>query len=206
MTDPAPAPPETPPLAPPRKRNRLRYAIVAVLCLGAVGWMLVLMQKNVVFFKTVSQAVHDESRDGVRTMRIGGGVIPDSINQHSDGADFDLTEGGVTVHVHHVGNEPELFKACAPVVAEGHWSAPGSDDVRLDAPADQARRRLQAAEDRRRSAPTTRVGSGGSESAARLRPAHDRHRRLRTGARDARGRPRHRAARAARRSAGATSS
>ncbi len=115
-----------PPL-PPRKRNRLRYVIVAVLCLGAVGWMLVLMQKNVVFFKTVSQAVHDESHDGVRTMRIGGGVLPASIKQNSNGADFDLTEGGVTVHVHHTGDEPELFKDCAPVVAEGHWSAPGSD-------------------------------------------------------------------------------
>lgn len=119
---------------PPRPRNRLRYAIVAVLCLGAVAWMLVLMQKNVVFFKTVSQAVHDEAHDGVRTMRIGGGVLPQSIAQHPDGADFDLTEGGVTVHVHHVGDEPELFKACAPVVAEGHWSAAGSttfDSTRL---------------------------------------------------------------------------
>jgi cytochrome c-type biogenesis protein CcmE len=119
---------------PPRKNNRLRYAIVAVLCLGAVGWMLVLMQKNVVFFKPVSEAVHDQTHDGVRTMRIGGGVMPESIAQHTDGADFDLTEGGVTVHVHHVGSEPELFKACAPVVAEGHWSAPGSttfDSTRL---------------------------------------------------------------------------
>lgn len=115
------------PPPPPRKRNRLRYVIVAILCLGAVGWMLVLMQKNVVFFKTVSQAVHDESHDGVRTMRIGGGVLPASIKQNSNGADFDLTEGGATVHVHHTGDEPELFKDCAPVVAEGHWSAPGSD-------------------------------------------------------------------------------
>jgi cytochrome c-type biogenesis protein CcmE len=119
---------------PPRKRNRLRYAIVAVLCLGAVVWMLVLMQKNVVFFKTVSQAVHDEQHDGTKTMRIGGGVVPATITQRSDGADFDLSEGGVTVHVHHVGTEPELFKACAPVVAEGHWNAPGSttfDSTRL---------------------------------------------------------------------------
>ena len=84
--------------APPRKRNRLRYAIVAVLCLGAVAWMLVLMQKNVVFFKTVSQAVRDEPHDGTRTMRIGGGVVPATITQRTDGADFDLSEGGVTVH------------------------------------------------------------------------------------------------------------
>ncbi|MDQ1462671.1 MAG: cytochrome c-type biosis protein CcmE [Actinomycetota bacterium] len=122
------------PLVPPRKRNRLRYGIVVVVCLAAVGWMLVLLQKNVVFFKTVSEAVHDQSHDGTRTMRIGGGVLPTSIHQRGDGADFDLTEGGVTVHIHHVGNEPELFKDCAPVVAEGHWSAVGSttfDSTRL---------------------------------------------------------------------------
>jgi cytochrome c-type biogenesis protein CcmE len=126
--------PGAPVLVPPRKRHRLRYAIVAILCLGAVGWMLVLMQKNVVFFKTVSQAVHDEAHDGVRTMRIGGGVLPTSIKQHPGGADFDLTEGGITVHIHHSGDEPELFKDCAPVVAEGHWTAPGSntfDSTRL---------------------------------------------------------------------------
>ncbi|HUI48902.1 MAG TPA: cytochrome c maturation protein CcmE [Acidimicrobiia bacterium] len=117
---------DAPVLAPPRKRNRLRYAIVAVLCLGAVIWMIVLMQKNVVFFKTVSQAVHDEAHDGTRTMRIGGGVVPASISQRPDGADFALSEGGVTVQVHHTGNEPELFQACAPVVVQGHWDAPGS--------------------------------------------------------------------------------
>jgi cytochrome c-type biogenesis protein CcmE len=125
---------ESPGIAPPRKSNRLRYAIVGVLCLGAVAWMLVLMQKNVVFFKTISEAVHDQAHDGVRTMRIGGGVLPASIKQNGNGADFDLTEGGVTVHVHHSGVEPELFKDCAPVVAEGHWSALGSttfDSTRL---------------------------------------------------------------------------
>ena len=117
-----------------RHSHRLRYTVVALLCIGAVVWMLTLMQKNVVFFKTVSQAVRDEAHDGTRTMRIGGGVVPLSIEQRADGADFDLTEGGVTVHVHHIGNEPELFKDCAPVVAEGHWSAHGSttfDSTRL---------------------------------------------------------------------------
>jgi hypothetical protein len=33
--------------------------------------MIVLLQRNVVFFKTVSAAVHDQAHDGVRTMRIG---------------------------------------------------------------------------------------------------------------------------------------
>lgn len=115
-----------PRITPGRKRVRWRYVVVAGLCVVAVGWMLVLMQRNVVFFKTVSQAVHDQAHDGTRTMRIGGGVVPSSIQQHDNGVDFDLYQGGVTVHVHHTGSEPPLFKACAPVVAQGHWAAAGS--------------------------------------------------------------------------------
>jgi cytochrome c-type biogenesis protein CcmE len=113
---------------------RTRYIVAAVLCAGAVIWMLVLLQKNVVFFKPVAQAVHDQPTDGTRVMRIGGGVVPASIVRRTDGVDFKLTEGGATVSVHHIGGEPALFKDCAPVVAEGHWSAKGSttfDSTRL---------------------------------------------------------------------------
>ena len=106
----------------PRKAHRLRYTIIALLCIGAVVWMLTLMTKNVVFFKPVSQAVADRQHDGVRTMRIGGAVVPGAIHHTSDGAEFGLTQGGVTVEIIHHGTEPTLFKNCAPVVADGHWS------------------------------------------------------------------------------------
>jgi cytochrome c-type biogenesis protein CcmE len=74
-----------------------------------------------VFFKTVSVAVADRQHDGARTLRIGGAVVPGSIQRNGDGADFKLTQGGVTVVVDHHGTEPTLFKNCAPVVADGHW-------------------------------------------------------------------------------------
>ncbi len=106
----------------PRKRqHRLRYSIIALLCIGAVAWMLVLMQRNVVFYKTVSQAVADRAHDGTHTLRIGGAVLPGTIRHTADGADFDLTEGGQTVVVDHTGSQPTLFQDCAPVVAVGHW-------------------------------------------------------------------------------------
>lgn len=115
-----------PPAAAPAKRKiKWRYVVVALLCVGAVGWMLVLMQKNVVFFKPVAEAVQDQGKDGTRHLRIGGAVVPGSIQQRSDGVDFELVDKGVTVNVHHVGGEPALFKDCAPVVAEGRWAAAG---------------------------------------------------------------------------------
>ena len=116
MADPGNATP------PRRPRHRLRYSIVALLCIGAVAWMLVLMQRNVVFYKTVSEAVADRTHDGTRDMRIGGAVVPGSIHHTADGADFKLTQGGKTVLVEHHGTQPALFESCAPVVTDGHWS------------------------------------------------------------------------------------
>jgi cytochrome c-type biogenesis protein CcmE len=107
---------------PRRPRHRLRYTIIALLCIGAIVWMLTLMQRNVVFFKTVSDAVASRAHDGTRTMRIGGAVVPGSIRQSASGARFELVEGGQTVLVVHHGTEPTLFKDCAPVVADGHWN------------------------------------------------------------------------------------
>ncbi len=108
-------------IAEPRKSHRLRYTIIALLCIGAIVWMVTLMQQNVVFFKTVSEAVADRANDGDRNMRIGGAVVPGSIERTADGAQFELTQGGVTVEIIHTGTEPTLFKSCAPVVAIGHW-------------------------------------------------------------------------------------
>ena len=106
---------------PRRPSHRLRYTIIALLCIGAIAWMLTLMQKNVVFFKTVSDAVASRAQDGTRSMRIGGAVVPGSIRETASGARFELVEGGKTVLVVHRGNQPTLFKDCAPVVADGHW-------------------------------------------------------------------------------------
>jgi cytochrome c-type biogenesis protein CcmE len=105
-----------------RHSHRLRYTIVALLCIGAVVWMLTLMQKNVVFFKTVSEAVASRDSDGTRSLRIGGAVVPGSIHESASGARFELVEGGQTVLVVHRGAQPTLFKDCAPVVADGHWN------------------------------------------------------------------------------------
>src|ERR1700722_9525928 len=102
--------------------HRLRYPNIAFFCGGAVPWMITLMQKNVVFFKTVDVAVADRAHDGNREFRIGGSVVPGTITHTADGANFRLTAGGQTVWVDHTGTEPTLFKNCAPVVADGHWS------------------------------------------------------------------------------------
>ena len=88
-------------------------------------------------------------------MRIGGGVLPASIQQHTDGADFDLTEGGVTVHVHHAGERARAVQGLRAGRRRRALERARLDHVRLDAPVDQARRRLQRRPRPRRSAPPT---------------------------------------------------
>lgn len=105
-----------------RPSHKLRYTIIALLCIGAAAWMLVLMQKNVVFFKTVSEAVGERAQDRTREFRIGGAVVPGSIHRGGSGTRFELTQGGKTVTIDHRGNEPTMFKDCAPVVANGRWN------------------------------------------------------------------------------------
>ena len=102
--------------------------MLALACAGAVVWMLTLLRSNVVFFKPVSAAVADRSGDAGRTMRVGGAVVPGSIERRDEGIDFSLTEGGTTIRVHHVGSEPALFKDCAPVVAEGRWDTGAAEE------------------------------------------------------------------------------
>jgi cytochrome c-type biogenesis protein CcmE len=104
-------------------RGRGRYIVAVVICAAVVIFMLFVLQKNVVYLKTVSQAVAQRDKQGARDFRMGGSVVPGTIaSRQGGGADFELTEGGVVAKVAYSGSPPDLFKDCAPVVVEGHWS------------------------------------------------------------------------------------
>src|SRR5262245_23635162 len=101
----------------------LRWWIVAGVCLAAVAWLLaVALASNIEYFRTASEAVANRSNDGGSTLRLAGAVVPGSVHAVSGGVDFQVTDGHATVEVHHLGDPPNLFKAGAPVVVEGHWS------------------------------------------------------------------------------------
>jgi cytochrome c-type biogenesis protein CcmE len=100
---------------------RLRWGIAALVCVGAAIWMLVILQKNVVFFEPVSQAVSKRESQGDRAFKMSGAVVPGTIRTSRDDVNFELTEGGAVVDVRFSGTPPDLFSDCAPVVAEGNW-------------------------------------------------------------------------------------
>jgi cytochrome c-type biogenesis protein CcmE len=90
-------------------------AVVAIIVLGVV------LSENVVYFRTVSEAVEQRPTQGDARFRIAGEVVPGSVEETKDGVRFGVTDGKATATVVHRGDPPDLFEDGAPVVCEGSW-------------------------------------------------------------------------------------
>jgi cytochrome c-type biogenesis protein CcmE len=90
-------------------------ALIAIIVLGVV------LSENVVYFRTVSEAVQQGPSQGSDRFRLAGAVVAGSVRETRDGVRFEVTDGKATVAVAHRGDPPDLFKAGAPVVCEGQW-------------------------------------------------------------------------------------
>jgi cytochrome c-type biogenesis protein CcmE len=123
-TDTAP-PPAPRPTTPRRSRAKRRAIVAAVVCGLAIVTIIVLgvvLSKNVVYFRTVSEAVAQRSSEGDDRLRVAGEVVPGTVAETRHGVQFDITDGKKTIPVRHEGDPPSLFKDGAPVVCEGNWS------------------------------------------------------------------------------------
>ncbi len=96
------------------RRRRAYFAVgMCVVAIGAIVVLTVVLSSNIQYFRTVSEAV--AHRGDRSQFRIAGAVVNGSVGK----APADI--------VHH-GDPPQLFKAGAPVVCEGHWGAHGAFD------------------------------------------------------------------------------
>lgn len=119
-TAPAPPPSSEPPSR--GRPRRLRYIVAAVLCVAAIGALLFLgLRGNIVYFRTVSEAVDGRADDGTDRFRLAGAVVAGSIEETPRGVRFEVTDGKTTVTIDHVGDPPDLFKPKVPVLCEGRW-------------------------------------------------------------------------------------
>jgi cytochrome c-type biogenesis protein CcmE len=99
-----------------------------VVILGAVGFLLVKgLGSSLDYFKTVNQALSQKAELGSSTFRLEGTVVAGSVKRSVDGARFDVTQGGSTVHVVNQGTPPQLFKATMPVIVVGHFDSASSE-------------------------------------------------------------------------------
>jgi len=120
------ASPPAPPSEPRRRSTRTRYIVAVGGCVFAVVAIVALalvLSNNVVYFRTVSEAVHNRADQGTSRFRLAGAVVDGSVHETTRGVRFEVTDGKNTVMVDHIGDPPDLFKEGAPVVCEGRWAS-----------------------------------------------------------------------------------
>lgn len=107
---------------PPARKRRAVYVAAAAVCVISIGALLYLgLAGNIVYFKTVPEALAERESLGSNRFRLAGAVVGGSVESTSNGVRFEVTGGDETVTVRHVGDPPDLFKAGVPVLCEGHW-------------------------------------------------------------------------------------
>jgi len=105
-----------------RRRRRTWFAVgLCGFAVVAIVVLAVVLSENVVYFRTVSEAVKQHGSQGEDRFRLAGAVVPGSVHETAEGVRFQVTDGKKTVAVDHDGDPPELFKPGAPVVCEGRW-------------------------------------------------------------------------------------
>jgi cytochrome c-type biogenesis protein CcmE len=103
------------------KRRAIAALTLCGVAIVAIVVLAVVLSNNVVYFRTVSEAVAERKSDGDRRFRMAGEVVPGSVHETTNGVTFTVTDGKTTAKVVHRGDPPSLFKAGAPVVCEGRW-------------------------------------------------------------------------------------
>ena len=116
------ASPPAPPYEPRRRHNRTRYIVAIAGCVVAVVAIVVLaivLSNNVVYFRTVSEAVHNRADEGTSRFRLAGAVVDGTVHETRTGVRFEVTDGNRAVPVAYKGILPDLFREGQGVVAEG---------------------------------------------------------------------------------------
>ena len=132
-------------------RKPLAIGAIAVL-LGGFGYLAYGgVEENLVYFLTPSELVAKGDKAIDRPVRLGGQVVPGSVQWNADKLDlrFRVTDGTNEVLVHSTGAPPQMFRAGIGVVVEGRHDRSGvfkshslmvkhSNEYRAPTPGDSA--------------------------------------------------------------------
>ena len=103
--------------------RRVMVAVIVALLLGGAFVAIRALSSASVFFYTVDEAVERQPDLGTARFRLEGMVVPQSVRQTPEGVEFEVSNGAARVTVDHIGDPPELFQPCIPVVLEGAFSS-----------------------------------------------------------------------------------
>lgn len=113
-----------------RRKSKLpAIAIGAVVLVAIVFVFTRAIGDAATFYLNADEAVAKEQTLGEKRFRLQGNVVPGSTERTADGVSFKVAFNGVEVPVTHVGDPPDLFQDCIPVVLEGRFE--GAADSRV---------------------------------------------------------------------------
>ena len=110
----------------PRKQRMMLVALVVIGVAGATAFTLLAFQENLLYFYTPTQ-VADGEAPGERMFRIGGLVIPGSIDREPGSLEvrFVVTDTAHEIAISYAGILPDLFREGQGVIAHGHLDSNG---------------------------------------------------------------------------------
>ncbi|MDY6956413.1 MAG: cytochrome c maturation protein CcmE [Pseudomonadota bacterium] len=110
------------------RKNRLFLVLVLIVGVGIAAFLASLaFRENLTFFFTPAQVAAGEVQPG-QPFRVGGLVIPGSVERLADGVTvrFQLTDTEGVVTVQYTGVLPDLFKEGQGIVARGTLDGAGT--------------------------------------------------------------------------------
>ena len=105
--------------------SRLRVIVVLAVVAGTLGWVAARgLSENLVYYSTPTEVLGGVGGAVGERIRLGGYVMPGSVQEEGDEVRFIVTDGTTRVSVVGTGGVPSLFREGQGVVVEG---AMGSD-------------------------------------------------------------------------------
>lgn len=110
-----------------KRKRRAWWALgLCSVSIVAIVVLAVALSENVVYYRTVSEAVADHADGDVPDrFRLGGTVVEGSVEETADGVSFQLTDGQKTVDVVHHGDPPDLFERTDEALVVGTFDEEG---------------------------------------------------------------------------------
>lgn len=100
-------------------RRYAKFVIPALLLAAVLVVLMVNLSSALVYFNTPSEVLARDGGDA--RLRLGGRVVPGTVDETGVGVTFELEDCDVSVSVIHTGAPPQLFKEGIGVVVEGVW-------------------------------------------------------------------------------------
>lgn len=110
-----------------RSNKRLQLAAIALVLLGAVGYLVYSGLRTNVYYQTVNELQAQGVGAASKQVRVAGVVADGSIARQESGSvvRFTIADGGGTMPVVYKGTVPDIFQPGIEVVIEGKYTPGG---------------------------------------------------------------------------------